>query len=107
MNHKLLATLGLARRAGKLTWGFDMVTAETDKTVLVLLAADLSARTRRSLENKLQATRVQCAALEITMAELGRAIGTAPVGIIGVTEKGFAALLSAEIEKTNAGGTQL
>lgn len=106
-NNKFFSTLGLARRAGKLCYGFDAVTQNLQNIELILVASDLSARSKKSLAAVLEHRKKSFVALGITMKDLADAIGTKPTGIIGITEKGFAALLSEEIKKMNAGGTQL
>ena len=97
--NKFLSTLGLARRAGKLTYGFDMVTEALDKTQLIFLAADVSARTRNSVMQLALRRGVPCRDTALTMADISYAIGTKPVGIVGILDKGFAELLDGKREK--------
>ena len=97
--NKFLSTLGLARRAGKLTYGFDMVTEGLDKTQLIFLAADVSARTRNSVKQIAERRGVPCRDTGLTMADIAYAIGTKPVGIVGILDKGFAELLAGNREK--------
>ena len=51
MNDRLLSLLGIARRAGKLTMGFDPVAEDVakHKAKLVLTASDLSERTLKGV----------------------------------------------------------
>ena len=101
--NKFLSTLGLARRAGKVNYGFDMVAEGLDNTGVVFFAADLSDRSRNSISQLAARKGVPCMALPFEMAELAGAMGTKPVGIIGITETGFAGLLTGEAEKIDRG----
>lgn len=51
MNDKLLSLLGLARRGGKLSSGFDAVSnsIKRRKARLVLIASDISQKTQKEL----------------------------------------------------------
>lgn len=101
--NKFLSTLGLCRRAGKLTYGYDMVTESLQKTYLIFLAADISVRTRNSVMQLAARENVICKEVQLTMADVCTAIGTKPVGIVGVLDRGFAELLSKECEKMIGG----
>lgn len=107
MDNKFLSTLGLARRAGKIAYGYDAVVGALGNCKLVLLASDLSARSRNSVLQQAARAGVECKDIAYTMAQIAVGIGTKPVGIVGVTEKGFARLLAGALEKENVGGTQL
>ncbi len=93
MESKFLKTLGLCRRAGKLTYGYDMVVEALAVSHAVFFAADLSARTRNSVLQSAARQGVPCKDLPYDMQTLAAAIGTKPVGVLGITEKGFAGLL--------------
>ncbi len=91
MNDKLLSLLGIARRAGRLSLGFD-VAAEamrSGKSSLLLLADDLSERTMRNITETARQTDTQTIVLNISMEQLGGSVGKA-VGIISVNDAGFA-----------------
>ena len=94
-----LQTLGLARRAGKLCFGFDSVVSQQYQLSALFLSHDLSARTEKSLSHALTNENIHPVALEYGMSELGYAIGTKPVGIIGVTDPGFAKLLKSKLHR--------
>lgn len=96
--NKFLSTLGLARRAGKLNYGFDMVMAGLGGTHLLLLAADCSPRTCKNVEQAAGEFQIPLFRLPQTKEELGARIGTKPVGIIGVADRGFARSLTQSIE---------
>ena len=98
MNNKILSTLGLCRRAARLSYGFDMVMAGLHKTDLLLLAEDCSERTCRNLEEAAKEFSIPLYRLPFTKEQLGYHIGTKPVGILGVTDRGFAKSLKQSIE---------
>lgn len=96
--NKFLSTLGLARRAGKLNYGFDMVMAGLDRTHLLLLAEDCAPRTCKNVEAAAGEWKIPVHRLPYTKDQLGVSIGTKPVGIIGVADRGFARSLAQSIE---------
>ena len=96
--NKVLSTLGLARRAGRLTYGFDMVLSQLHKTYLILLAEDASERTCRNVREAAEEFAVPVMNLPYTKESLGISIGTKPVGILGVVDRGFAKSLTKSIE---------
>ncbi len=102
-NRKFLATLGLCRRAGRLHYGYDMVVDGLAMTKLVLFAADLSQRTRNSVLQAATRKGVACRDIPFDMATLADAMGTKPVGIVGITEAGFAKLLDSQIHNKDRG----
>lgn len=96
--NKFLSTLGLARRAGRLTYGFDMVLSELHKTHLILLAEDTAERTQRNIREAAEECGIPVMNIPYTKESLGVSIGTKPVGIIGVADGGFSASLTKSIE---------
>lgn len=97
--NKFLSTLGLARRAGKLNYGFDMVMMGLGETHLLLLAEDCAPRTCKNVEQAAADLQIPVLRLPYTKDQLGASIGTKPVGIIGVAEKGFAKSLAQTIQR--------
>lgn len=91
MDEKLLSLLGLARRAGKVSLGFDAAadSIRSGKCRLLLLASDLSERTKRSAMRISENSQVRTIVLDIPMEVLGAAIGKL-TGIVAVNDKGFA-----------------
>ena len=85
-----LVALGLARRAGKLVYGYDAV-AEAEDLKAIYFASDFSERAKGRLSKKAPAK-----TLPQDMATLGGALGRGPVGVVGVTDKGFAGLLDSK-----------
>lgn len=104
MNSDLfLSTLGLARRAGKICYGFDSAAENASEICAVFTAKDCSERTIKNINYIFKEKNIQSVSVNYTKTELGYAIGTKPVGIIGVTDSGFTKLLKARLstEVTN------
>ena len=96
-NDPFLQLLGLARRAGKLLYGYDSVVSQKDSVSVVFTSNDLSEKTRKNLIYALES--VKTVATDYDMNRLGYAIGTKPVGIVAVADEGFARLLIDKINK--------
>ena len=92
-----LSTLGLARRAGKIFYGFDSVCENAHKIYAVFIAKDSSQKTKSNINYIFEQHNIRCDAVNYTKTELGYAIGAKPVGIIGIADSGFAKLLKARI----------
>lgn len=91
MNEKILSFLGLARRAGRLSLGFDPAVDSMihGKSKLLLLCNDLSERSRNKILKIVERTKTETISLNISMNEVGMAIGKTS-GIISVDDEGFA-----------------
>lgn len=94
-NDRFLSTLGLARRAGKIFYGFDSVAENADKILAVFIASDASDKTLRNIRYIFGQYNIAAEKINYTKNELGYAIGTKPVGIIGIADSGFTKLLKA------------
>lgn len=92
MNQRLLSLLGIARRAGRLSPGFDAAADSIKKgrSRLLLLAADLSERTAQSIVSKAKQSGVEVITANISMDLIGNAVGRKMTGIISVNDNGFA-----------------
>ena len=90
MNNKLLSLLGLMRRAGKLSLGFDAAaeSAETGVSCLILTTADISPKTLKELNYKIN-NKTDVIAIRCNQDDMQHAIGKA-VKIISINDKGFA-----------------
>lgn len=88
---EILQLLGLARRAGKISLGFDAVQESIvkKKSHLVIVAGDISQRTRSAVVRTAQQNTIAVILSEIPMKELGTAVGKL-TGIISVNDEGFA-----------------
>ena len=104
---KLLNFLGLCRRAGKLTTGFDAVeeTVVKGEARLVIIAGDASKNTEKKLLKTCEAYNVKLIKLNRSKEELSSAVGRFTAAA-SVTETGFAR----NVEKLNnneTGGNSL
>lgn len=90
MNNKLLSLLGMCRRAGKLTVGYEKTLEQLQKRKLcaALVAADTAPRTEKELRFHAKET-IPVLRIAQTKEELSHAIGTA-AGVVGITDQGFA-----------------
>ncbi len=87
---KLLSLLGLMRRAGKLSMGFDAVldSVNSGKGYLVLTTADISQNTLKELTYKIN-NKIRILTIYCNQDALEKAIGK-NVRIISINDKGFA-----------------
>lgn len=101
MTDKTLSLLGLSRRAGKLTAGFDAAVqaARERKAVLLLAAADISEKTFQNLSFEGGRAGAQTLRLRTSIAETGKACGV-KAGVFAVTDKGFAEAIRKELSET-------
>lgn len=92
MNNKLLSLLGIARRAGRLTMGFDAAAESIKKgeSKLLLLSDDLSEKSKKSIGYTAQQNGVEVLITGCTMSDTGNALGRKQTGIISVNDSGFA-----------------
>lgn len=95
---KALSVLGLARRAGRLRWGYETAAdaLRRGECALVLVAQDLSEKTRKNM--RFEADRAGAALLEtaFTMEDISAAIGK-KTGVLAVCDAGFAEKLKQEL----------
>jgi len=102
--NKTLSTIGLCRRAGKLIYGFDAVAAELVKPGAavggVLLAADLSEKSKKEVRFLCSKKNVAVTELAETLDDIKNAIGKR-TGILAVLDKG---LYDSVINKTHTSG---
>ncbi len=83
----------MARRAGRLSIGFDasVASAESGKTSLILLATDASPKTAKECTFAAETYGVQAMTLPFDKAALSEAIGMhKPVAVVAVCDSGFA-----------------
>ena len=91
---RLLGTIGLCRRAGKLICGVDLICTELRKSAkraqsvqIVLAPSDVSDNTRKKLNDKCKFYGVTLCFLPYTAAELSAAVGKdAPIGAVAITD---------------------
>ncbi len=92
MINKILSLLGFARKAGKLSFGFDMTSqaVKKGKCFLILNACDVSDKTLKEIDYITSKSGIKRITLEgVNIKALSAAVGK-PCGIISVNEKGFA-----------------
>ncbi|SDM86165.1 L7Ae/L30e/S12e/Gadd45 family ribosomal protein [Acetanaerobacterium elongatum] len=89
-NAKLLAMIGMSRRAGKLVLGFDVVadTVRSGKVQSVFYASDISPKTLKELRFLCERESAEAVAVNATMDEIGH-ITAKRVGIFAVTDAGL------------------
>lgn len=91
MNEPLLSMLGIMRKAGKLTMGFDAAaeSAKKGESRLILTASDISLRSARQIAFECKDTGVDIVSVPYTMEQLSKAVGR-QVRIFSVNDDGFA-----------------
>ena len=90
-NDRLLSFLGIARKAGRLTLGFDSVcdSAAKHESCMILTAADTSEGTLRKLRNSIPEGFADIHTLPCGIDDIGPALGKS-ARLISVNDKGFA-----------------
>ncbi|MBQ5398532.1 MAG: ribosomal L7Ae/L30e/S12e/Gadd45 family protein [Ruminococcus sp.] len=107
MNDRILSLLGLCRRAGKLTLGFDLIVeaVENGDAALVLTARDISKNTEKKLLSVCERNAVKISALNRSKDELSFSLGKLTAAA-AVCDAGFAEKLS-ELLNSESGGNCL
>jgi ribosomal protein L7Ae-like RNA K-turn-binding protein len=102
MGDRLLQLLGIARRAGKLTFGLDasVKTILEGESQLILVASDASPRTILSIQRVCEENKVDLIKLEYTMEQLGASIGRGSVAAAAILGSSFTEKIK-EICNTN------
>lgn len=101
INNKVLGLLGLARRAGKVSFGTESVldTVERKRAKLVIIAEDSAQRTKKNIEEICNQNEVPVKIFG-TIEELSKSIGQSNKAVICVKDINF----SNEILKIINGG---
>ena len=104
MNDRLLSLLGLARRAGKLSMGFDASceSAAKGEAALVLTTADISEGSLRRLISGVGG-KAEIITLDCDMQQLAAAIGKS-VRMVSVNDEGFAKKLRLLLTEADGAG---
>ena len=91
MTERALGVLGIARRAGKLSWGFDTAVeaARSGEAKLLLLAGDLSEKTKKNAVYEAGRSGVPLMETAYTMEDIAAAMGK-KTGVLAVLDEGFA-----------------
>lgn len=102
-HNKLGGMLGLARKAGKLSYGTDRITdsIRSKHPNIVLMASDISENTRKRIENCCKYYKTEYGDLNMTMDILSHYIGqTSAVSAVSITDKSFTAAILDIINST-------
>ncbi len=90
---RLVSLIGMARRAGFLTFGSDatITAVQKNKTSIALIASNASERTKKQLSDKCISHSVKLVRLPLTCDELAAAAGKLPpLAVVSVTDAGLA-----------------
>ncbi|MHB1152910.1 MAG: L7Ae/L30e/S12e/Gadd45 family ribosomal protein [Eubacteriales bacterium] len=102
-HNKLGSMLGLARKAGKLSYGTDRITdsIRNKHPNIVLMASDISENTRKRIENCCKYYKTEYGNLDMTMDILSHYLGqTSAVSAVSIMDKGFTAAILDIINST-------
>jgi len=102
-HNKLGGMLGLARKAGKLSYGTDQITdsIRNKHPNIVLMASDISENTRKRIENCCKYYKTEYGNLDMTMDILSHYLGqTSAVSAVSIMDKGFTAAILDIINST-------
>lgn len=88
---QVLSLMGVAKKAGKITVGHDAVSdsIKKHKSELVIIASDLSSRSKQDMEQLTKKNRVKLSEVKIKMNDMYKAVGNR-TGIVSINDKGFA-----------------
>lgn len=94
MKDRLLSTLGICRKAGKLVLGFDAVSdaAREQSLALILLSSDLSPKSAKEMAFTAEKFHTPYCSAPFMMDDIRLRLGKR-CGIIGVTDPGLAETL--------------
>jgi ribosomal protein L7Ae-like RNA K-turn-binding protein len=98
---QVLFSIGLARKAGKLTPGTDSVCDEVrkNKIFLVVCAEDVSDNTRKKLSDCCAYYRTALCFIDVSKETLGKAIGKPFAACVGITDKNLSELINRNINR--------
>lgn len=101
INNKVCGLLGLARRAGKLSFGTEACKKEikSNKVKLIIIAADAAERTKMNLKNICSEKEIPIFEI-LNIEEMSKAIGQSNKAVVGIKDINF----SKEIIKIINGG---
>lgn len=89
MQDKLLGFIGLARRAGALTYGQTAVMDEIKKSrvKIILFSSDFNEKTKQKILESCK--NIKVLTLPYSKEEIAFAIGTKPTGVLSVNDENF------------------
>lgn len=96
---KLLSTLGICKKAGKLAEGFDPVAelAGSGNACLILTAGDLSPKSEKEVARIALLNHIEHRRVSVTMDEIWARLGRRS-GILAVADEGLAGAIRREME---------
>lgn len=105
MNDKVLSALGLAKKAGKIISGTNLVSTfirSDKKPALVLFATDASNNTKKLITSASRHHKVVCIPTNYTMDQFSCAIGAASyISCIAVLDRGFADMILSRLDESD------
>jgi len=103
IERKAMSLLGMARRAGRVAWGYDaaMDAARKSPGGLLILSADASENTVRRFSRDEPYEHERAMSFS-TREVLGRVLGTAPVAVVYVTDRRISDALRTELGRLKA-----
>ncbi len=105
--NKILTSVGLCRRAGKLLIGSENTeySVRRARSKLVIVAADVSENTREKYERLSEESDTPIYFTDIKMSELASAVGQSGIlGVVSTEDGGFAKMLGAKLSQNSKGG---
>lgn len=101
INNKICGLLGLARRAGSLSFGTEACKTEIEnnKVKMIIIAADAAERTKMNFKNICSEKKIPIFEI-LNIEEISKAIGQSNKAVIGIEDINF----SKEIVKIINGG---
>ena len=92
--HKIYSMLGIARKGGNISIGFDAAVAdiEKNKSFLVIIASDASDKTKKNIKfvcDKYNSNDIEFGEKEI----IGRSLGRKVVSVLSISDKNIASYL--------------
>ena len=102
MKDRLLSLLGICKKAGKLTQGFDAVSESAGKgeASLILTAKDLSPKSGKEVEFTAAKTNTEVVRIPVTIDEIWRQTGKR-AGVLAVLDKGLAQSVKNAVIRVN------
>ena len=98
MNNRFLSLLGICRKAGKLSYGYDSVveSIKAGKTAVIFVCEDASEKTRKNILFEAERGKVPCMEISCTIEDMSAAIGK-KTKIISINDKGLAEKAQSQI----------
>lgn len=103
MNNKILGTLNISKKAGKLLMGADVcfTALEDNKARLVLISNDCSRNSVKRIIQMAEENGTPLVTLDFDKETLGKSLGKATVAIMAVTDTGLASSIGKNIAQLN------